>query len=235
VLSEYRQRIVNFVFYGIDRKMSGFVEEFELRNYFMRSTLANPSCRESYAIEKTREFIEENGSNNRISLEQFADYYLNKSLATPSDAKFKSECIEQWLVNRDDSELHSENSSPRSPSRRKTTGSMNTLERSAVLPVEGRASIDNTTTANEPPTVSERLRPDPPLSLIKPGQKSPKVLRQFLRLGSSESMASMDANFTSAPSSSELDAASDDSQDTPEINSHSVSNHRSGIAICFQY
>jgi hypothetical protein len=223
---------VNFVFYGLDKKMSGFIEEFELRKYFMRSTSANPACRELYAIEKTREFIEENGSNNGISLGQFTEYYLDKSLATPSDAKFKSECIEQWLVNREGSELHSENSSHTSPARRKTTCSMTPLERSAVLPVVGLPSINNTNTSNEPPIVSERLRPDPPLSLIKPGQKSPKVLRQFLRLGSSESMASMDANFTSAPSSSELDAASDDSQDTPEMNSHSVSNHRLEIALC---
>lgn len=212
--------------------MSGYIEEFELRKYFMRSSSANPACRESYAVEKTSEFLKENGSDNRISLDQFTDYYLTKSLEISSDAKFKSECIGQWLVNEDDSELNSDSSNPTPMSRRKTTGSINPQERSTVLLGEGLPSIDNT--PNVPPTVPERLRPDPPLPPIRPGEKSPKVLRQFLRLGSCESIASMDANFASAPFSCELDAASDDSEDTPETNPPSESNYRSEIAICLQ-
>lgn len=199
----------------------------------MRSSSANPACQESYAIEKSSEFIKENGSNNRISLDQFTEYYLNKSLVIASDAKFKSECIEQWRVNRDDYEFHSDNSSPTSATRRQTTGCITPTERSAVRPAEFIYPIDDSNSPNVPPIESERLRPDPPLPPIRPGEKSPKVLKQYLRLGSSQSLASMDENFTSAPFSCELDAASDDSADTLEMNPESESNNRSETtAIC---
>jgi hypothetical protein len=155
-LSEYRQRIVNFVFYRLDKNTTGFIEQSELIYFFSRSVLADAESRESYAIEKSAEFIRENGSSNKISLEQFTDYYLNKSLITSSDAKFKSECIEEWRVVDNDSDVLHPNttfSSSSSPLRKRESSTASTCSMSS----EKRNSQTSSPIESESPITPDSL------------------------------------------------------------------------------
>jgi hypothetical protein len=52
---------------------------------------------------KSSEFFKKVGcSDGKISLEQLTDYYLNKSSKINNDVKFKSDCMDEWLLKEED-------------------------------------------------------------------------------------------------------------------------------------
>ena len=265
-LSEYRQRIVNFVFYRLDKNTTGFIEESELIYFFSRSVVADAESPQSYAIERSAAFIGEHGSCNKISLEQFTDYYLNKSLVTPSDAKFKSECIEEWRVVNNDSDVphpnttfssssstlqkrepstaspcsrnsEKKNSHPSSPAESGspiTPDSLNPVDLMVVQSAPLSGSMWSSATAKaegERDAVSTPIpiTLDPPLVPCRPSEKSVKRPARFLRQGNSESIASIDPNFSHAPSAAPQEHSAEHSEEGSRNSSPSSSStHQEG-------
>ena len=193
-LSEYRQRIVNFVFYRLDKNTTGFIEQPELIYFFSRSVLADAASRESYAIEKSMEFIREYGSCDKISLEQFTDYYLNKSLITPSDAKFKSECIEEWrVINNDDDVLNPNTtfSSSSSPIQKRESSTSSTCSMNSEKYSEKKSSRPSSPAEPQSPITPDSLNPVHPIH--------PIAVESLLQSGIMWSSASVEATGDAIP------------------------------------
>lgn len=102
ILNDYRQRIVNFIFFSLDENMSGYIEESDLQNFFRKSLLPDILTGQVDPSMKSREFMEKNDFNCRISREEFTNYYLNKSVMISSDTKFKVDCMDEWSLRDED-------------------------------------------------------------------------------------------------------------------------------------
>lgn len=57
VLNEYRQRIVNFIFYRLDGNNSGYIEETELQHFYKHSLLPDILSRQIEPSTKARDFM----------------------------------------------------------------------------------------------------------------------------------------------------------------------------------
>ena len=93
---------MNFIFYRLDKNSSGFIEEMELREFFANSLLPEIITGQMKPAQKSQEFIKKCGYLDKISLERFTDYYINKSVKVNSDAKFHSDCLGEWLLKDED-------------------------------------------------------------------------------------------------------------------------------------
>ena len=166
--------------------MSGFIEEFELKTFFRKSLLPDILTGKVDPATKSHQFMERNGFKGRISLEEFTNFYLNKSVMISSDTKFKADCIDEWLLRDEDANAFVANqaavcSRNRSPRRPKTVSfsvlSKNSSEVS-LSPINSAAS----------PKIS--------LEVIEAAVGGQAILdAQTKRFDSSDSLASTDLHF----------------------------------------
>mmetsp|Transcript_35862 Transcript_35862/g.33965 ORF Transcript_35862/g.33965 Transcript_35862/m.33965 type:complete len:506 (+) Transcript_35862:229-1746(+) len=104
-LTEDRQQIVNFIFHHLDRNASGFIEDSELTTFYRKSLLPDIISGQSDPAIKSSEFFKKIGcSDGKVSLEQLTDYYLSKSIKINNDVKFKSDCMDEWLLKEEDAD-----------------------------------------------------------------------------------------------------------------------------------
>ena len=165
--------------------MSGFIEEFELKTFFGKSLLPNILTGEVDPATKSRQFMERNGFKGKISLEEFTNLYLNKSVMISSDTKFKADCMDEWLLRDEDANAFVANqtavcSRNRSPRRPKTV-SFSVLSKNS-----SEVSLSPISAAS--PKIS--------LEVIEAAVGGQAILdAQTKRFDSSDSLASTDLHF----------------------------------------
>ena len=165
--------------------MSGFIEEFELKTFFRKSLLPDILTGKVDPATKSHQFMERNGFKGRISLEEFTNFYLNKSVMISSDTKFKADCIDEWLLRDEDANAFVANqaavcSRNRSPRRPKTV-SFSVLSKNS-----SEVSLSPISAAS--PKIS--------LEVIEAAVGGQAILdAQTKRFDSSDSLASTDLHF----------------------------------------
>ena len=186
---------MNFIFYCLDGNTSGFIEESELRHFYKHSLLPDILSLQIEPSMKAKEFMSRHGFSDRISHEQFNNIYLTKSLKVSSDTKFKSECMDEWLLRDEDANAYIAN---QAKSARRL---------SVVPPMSIASSTMNSSTISLLSTDSQiKNREVSTSGTLATLSKSSRVSRRasdlsfFEKHGSSESMAAADTYFVNAPS-----------------------------------
>ena len=98
-LQPYRQLLVNFVFQKMDTKNDQKLDEAELLDYFASSadpTILSGLVQPRFKVQAA--FKEFDAVKSIISKGQFEDFYISRSLRTPTDAVFKKDILSQWLM-----------------------------------------------------------------------------------------------------------------------------------------
>ena len=116
----FRQRLVIYIFRKLDRNSSGFIEESELAKFYKSSNLPEILDGAITPKAKSKEFINNigtpsvvGGPEGRVSVDQFIDYYLSKSLVfLGTDEVFRAEVLSEWRVENDGTGNSNENLTP---------------------------------------------------------------------------------------------------------------------------
>ena len=101
-LNRSQQKLVNYLFYLLDKNSSGFIEEDELRCFFQEALLRDVVFDYTTPSVQSKEFVNLCGCKEKISLENFTEHYISKSLRFDDDSTFESEVMKEWHLRDED-------------------------------------------------------------------------------------------------------------------------------------
>ena len=102
-MNQFRRRLVSQAFQKVDADRNGYLEVSDLKQFYNAKkhpdVLSGKKTEEDVLLEFLETFEEQHDSEQRVTLEEFTEYYSNVSASIDNDQYFELMMNNAWRLN----------------------------------------------------------------------------------------------------------------------------------------